>query len=263
MELYLVDAFTARPFAGNAAAVCLLDGPRETAWMQSVAQELNQAATAFFDGARGLRWFSPAHELELCGHGTLATSHVLWEERNRGEGPIVYDTRAGELTATRGPESDLIELDFPAGDPQPAPAPPRLEAALGARPVWLGRNTLDYVAELASEDAVRQLEPDLAALKAVDARGIIVTARSDAPDHDFVSRFFAPAVGIDEDSVTGSAHCALAPYWARKLGRDRLTGYQASRRGGTVNVHHRGDRVTLGGRAVTVLRGSGLRDAGA
>jgi PhzF family phenazine biosynthesis protein len=251
VEFFLVDAFTDVPFRGNPAGVCLLDDPRDAAWMQAVARELRAGATAFVDRERGLRWFTPAAELELCGHATLATAHVLWE---RGEAAdLEFQTLAGPVSAHR--EGALVELDLPSRPVAESAAPAGLAAALGAQPLWVGRGATDYLVELAAADIVIDLEPDLAALARVAARGVIVTARGAGGPYDFVSRFFAPAIGIDEDPVTGSAHCALAPFWAQRLERDRLTGYQASRRGGTVEVTARGDRVTVGGRAVTVLRG--------
>jgi PhzF family phenazine biosynthesis protein len=251
-----VDAFTDRPFAGNAAAVCLLDRPAEPSWMQALAGDLNLAATAFVsstgDGAYGLRWFSPTHELRLCGHGTLASAHVLYE-RGASAASLAFDAQAGRLSARR--RGQLIELDFPAQPSTAVELPPMLAAALGQDPVRVERADLDYVVELVSADAVRATEPDFAALRRLDARGIIVTARADRPDADFVSRFFAPSVGIDEDPVTGSAHCSLAPYWHRTLGKTSMVGKQLSRRGGTVYVEVDADRVRLAGAAVTVAHG--------
>ncbi|HET7462436.1 MAG TPA: PhzF family phenazine biosynthesis protein [Longimicrobium sp.] len=252
-----VDAFAERPFTGNPAAVCVMPGPRDEAWMQSVAMEMNLSETAFLhpeeDGWR-LRWFTPAVEVALCGHATLASAHVLWEHAVlHPDGEARFHTKSGLLTCRR--EDGLVWMDFPA-KPESASDPiDGLAEALGVTPVYVGRSQFDVLVEVASEAEVRALEPDLGALRRVQARGVIVTARGEGGEYDFVSRFFAPAVGVDEDPVTGSAHCVLAPYWARKLGRDALTGYQASRRGGTVRVRSAGDRVHLGGRAVTVLRG--------
>jgi len=256
--LTLVDAFADAPFRGNPAAVCLLDAPAEEAWMQSVAAEMNQAETAFLvpqgGSEYGLRWFTPTAEVDLCGHATLASAHFLWEA---GHLPVSetarFHTKSGLLTAARAGE--WITLDFPATPLRPVDAPPGLEAALGLSAVWVGQTSFDYLVEAESEAVVRALTPDFARLLAIEARGVIVTARSAAPEYAFVSRFFCPSVGINEDPVTGSAHCALAPYWAGKLGKTSMIGYQASRRGGVVKAELRGDRVLLSGQAVTTLRG--------
>ena len=255
-----VDAFTSRPFSGNPAAVCLLPAPRDAAWMQLVAREMNLAETAFLverpDGY-DLRWFTPGVEVDLCGHATLASAHVLWEERRVAPGETLrFHTRSGLLTASR--ENDLIWLDFPATPAVASEAPAQLADTLGATPCWVGRSPFDWLVELESDAAVRGLDPELSRLGRIDARGVIVTARAEDGRHDFVSRFFAPAAGIPEDPVTGSAHCALAPFWAERLGRTELTGYQASVRGGTVRTRLVGDRVLLGGSAVTVMRGEVL-----
>jgi PhzF family phenazine biosynthesis protein len=253
-----VDAFADRAFTGNPAAVCILPAPREEGWMQSVAAEMNLSETAFLhaeeDGWR-LRWFTPEVEVDLCGHATLATAHVLWEDGHLPAGETArFHTRSGLLTARRAGE--WIELDFPAKPILDAPAPDGLAAALGVEPVYVGRSHFDVLVEVASEAEVRGLKPDLGRVAAVEARGVIVTARAEGgAGYAFVSRFFAPRAGVAEDPVTGSAHCVLAPYWAAKLGRNELVGFQASRRGGTVRVRAAGDRVLLGGRAVTVLRG--------
>ncbi len=251
IPLFQVDAFTDAPYAGNPAAVCLLDAPAPDGWMQDVAAEMNLSETAFTwpeGDARRLRWFTPCVEVDLCGHATLATAHVLFA---RGAGEARFLTRSGELRAAR--RGRWIELDFPALPVREAPAPEGLRDALGATPVAVGESRFDCVVELESEDAVRGLRPDFAALRALDARGVIVTSRG--AGYDFVSRCFFPKVGIDEDPVTGSAHCALAPYWSERLGRAEMTGYQASARGGVVRVRLAGDRVSLGGQAVTVLEG--------
>jgi PhzF family phenazine biosynthesis protein len=264
VPLFQVDAFTAEPFAGNPAAVCLLDREAEPGWMQRVAAEMNLAETAFVrrlepgEGAVfGLRWFTPAVEVELCGHATLASAHVLWTEGRVGAGRrIRFQTLSGELGAAD--RDGVVELDFPATPPTAADPPAALLEALGvpAQAVgWAGRSRFDHLLELGSEAAVRGLEPDFRRLRETTTRGVIATAASDADQFDFVSRFFAPAVGIDEDPVTGSAHCALGPYWSGRLGRADLVGYQASRRGGVVRTRTAGDRVLLGGQAVTVLRG--------
>lgn len=255
--LYLVDAFTDHPFAGNPAAVCLLDGPRDAVWMQALAGELNLPETAFLrpraDGDWDLRWFTPTVEVDLCGHATLASAHVLWRERHAAAGELRFHTRSGLLTAER--DARGIRLQLPADPPQRCDAPPTLAAALGGAPAWTGRCRIGYLAVLADAGQVRELAPDLDALAALDANGVIVTAPGDPPEYDFVSRFFAPRLGIPEDPVTGAAHCALAPYWCERLGRTRLTGFQASRRGGVVGVELAGDRVRLTGQAVTVHSG--------
>jgi PhzF family phenazine biosynthesis protein len=254
-RLVHVDAFTDTPFAGNPAAVCVLPGPAPEPWMQRVAREMNLSETAFLhperDGFR-LRWFTPAVEVDLCGHATLASAHVLWTDGHLLPGAAArFHTRSGLLTARRAGE--WIEMDFPAEAAQPADAPAALREGLGVAPRYVGRNRMDYLVELDSETAVRALRPDLARLRALPIRGVIVTARSDAPEYDFVSRFFGPAAGVDEDPVTGSAHCCLAPHWGAKLGKAALVGYQASARGGVVRARLAGDRVLLAGRAVTVL----------
>ncbi len=254
-KITVVDAFTDRPYSGNPAAVCVLAAARDDAWMAAVAREMNLSETAFLvreGDAWRLRWFTPAVEVDLCGHATLASAHVLYEEGFAPAGEeIAFATRSGRLTARGNP--GRIELDFPAERATAEPAPPGLVEALGVTPKWTGRNRFDWIVEVGSAGEVRSADPDFTRLRAIDARGVIVTARGN--DHDFVSRFFAPAVGVDEDPVTGSAHCCLAPYWAERFGRTELTGYQASTRGGTVRVTLRGDRVGLAGSAVTVLRG--------
>ncbi len=262
MKITQVDAFTSEPFAGNPAAVCVLPSVRPDAWMQQVAQEMNLSETAFVlrrtGGGLGLRWFTPAVEVDLCGHATLAAAHVLWEEGHLGAGEeAVFHTRSGILRARPAGEGGWIALDFPAEPAVTIDPPDELTDALRATPVYVGKNRMDYLVVLEDEAAVRQLEPDLQGLERLGMRGFIVTApaaRADA-GYDFVSRFFAPRFGIPEDPVTGSAHCCLGPYWSRRLGRDALTGYQASARGGTVRVRTDGERIHLSGQAVTVLRG--------
>ena len=253
-----VDAFTARPFAGNPAAVCLLAAPASADWMLSVAAEMNLAETAFLVRQRDsfdLRWFTPAIEVDLCGHATLASAHVLWQDGQLApDAEARFDTRSGRLTARRA--GDWIEMDFPAEPARADPAPPGLLDALGVAATWAGHSArLDYrLVEVADEASVRRATPDFRAL-ARAARAVIVTARASSAEADFVSRFFAPGMGVDEDPVTGSAHCVLAPFWAGRLGRNELTGYQASARGGVVRVRVAGDRVMLGGQAVTVMEG--------
>lgn len=251
-----VDAFTDRPFGGNPAAVCLLSGPREADWMQAMAREMNLSATAFLyrEGAGfNLRWFTPTVELDLCGHGTLASAHVLWEEKHlREDERAVFSTRSGTLTAAR--KDGWLELDFPVTPPALATPPAELAHSLDVTPKYVGKSRLDYMIEVESADVVRGLKPDLKLLATIPVRGVIVTAAA-SPPYDFVSRFFAPAAGIDEDPVTGSAHCCLGPFWGDRLGKNELLAYQASARCGVVRVRLAGDRVRLGGHAVTVLRG--------
>jgi len=259
--LLQIDAFADGPFRGNPAAVCLLDGPREESWMQALAEEMNHSETAFLwpesEELYRLRWFTPEVEVSLCGHATLASAHALWETgRLAADQPARFATRSGVLVAARA--GDWIEMDFPERVPEECETPPGLAEALGARPLLTARAGEDLLVELATEGAVRALAPDFAALERIDTRGLIVTAvAEEGAGHDFVSRFFAPGLGLPEDPVTGSAHCALAPFWLARLGRAEATGFQASRRGGVVRVRHEPDRrrVRIAGRAVTVLRG--------
>jgi PhzF family phenazine biosynthesis protein len=252
-----VDAFTAKPFAGNPAAVCVLEHPPDDTWMQSVASEMNLSETAFLV-RRGddfdLRWFTPTVEVDLCGHATLASAHVLWEDEHlQPNQQARFQTRSGLLTAEK--KGDWIEMDFPATLAQPIVCVPALESALGVTAKSMGRPRFDYLVELDSEDAVRAVKPNFAALRELQVRGVIVTSRASSAEYDFVSRFFAPGSGIDEDPVTGSAHCCLGPFWKERLGRDGLVGYQASTRGGFVRTRSLSDRVYLSGQAVTMLHG--------
>lgn len=255
--LYTVDAFTNERFKGNPAAICLLGHLQSESWMQQVAAEMNLSETAFLvAGEEGydLRWFTPAAEVDLCGHATLAAAHVLWESgRLHHHQTARFMTRSGLLTAAlRG---DWIDMDFPAEPPEAALAPEELVQGLGLIPRFVGRNRMDYFVEVDSEETIRTLHPDFGLLARLEARGVIVTSRSSGSHYDFVSRAFYPGTGIDEDPVTGSAHCALAPYWAKRLRKDELVGYQASKRGGIVKVRPDGARVYLSGQAVTVLKG--------
>ena len=265
VRIVQVDSFTSKPWAGNPAAVCVLAEPRDDAWMRHVAAEMNLSETAFLhphDGGYRLRWFTPAVEVDLCGHATLASAHVLWEDEHlSADKPAVFHTRSGKLTCVRA--GDWIEMDFPAKLEQRADPPPQLAEALGAgnkgealgaEMKYVGRNQFDYLVELQDGKTLRAIQPNHHLLRQLPVRGVIVTARGSG-EYDFISRFFAPGSGIDEDPVTGSAHCALAPYWAARLGKTEMTGYQASPRGGVVRVRVDGDRVRLGGQAVTVLRG--------
>lgn len=257
IRCWQVDAFTDHRFGGNAAAICWLEEAADPLWMQSVAEEMNLSETAFVrrlpDGLE-LRWFTPVVEVDLCGHATLATAHALWTEGlAKTDEDLRFHTKSGLLTCTR--TGEFIELDFPAMPAQPAVPPEGMIAALGVKPIFVGRARFDYLVVLDSAEAVRAVRPDFQRLGRVPTRGVIVTARSDDPQFDFVSRFFAPAVGVNEDPVCGSAHCCMAPYWANELGKSELMAYQASARGGVLRLRLNGDRVMLGGRAVTVWRG--------
>ncbi len=257
VPIFQVDAFTAKPFAGNPAAVCLLEKEGEADWMQSVAAEMNLSETAFLvpqkDGF-GLRWFTPKTEVDLCGHASLASAHVLWETDRLATDEVArFDTRSGRLTAKQ--DEDWIELDFPVTRAEPVEPPSGLSDMIGSVPKFVGRSRFDLLIELADAAELHELEPDFVGLSHLPVRGFIVTARPDMPEYDFLSRFFAPAAGINEDPVTGSAHCALAPYWAEQLGKNEMIAYQASPRGGVVKVHLADDRVKLRGQAVTVLQG--------
>ena len=258
--IYVVDAFTDRPFAGNPAGVCLLEGPADESWMQRVAAEMRHAETAFLykeSDAWRLRWFTPTVEVDLCGHATLASAHVLFETGALApEATATFVTRSGPLHVARRPDGRLA-MDFPATPPEAATLPEGFSEAFGFDPVWQGRSRFDLFAVASDEATVRDLAPDEGAVAALGARGVIVTARaSGETDADVVSRFFAPNSGVPEDPVTGSAHCAIGPYWARETGAERLRCYQASARGGGMEVSVRGDRVDLIGSAVTVLRGA-------
>ncbi len=258
IPLYHVDAFADEPFTGNPAAVCLLaERTSDERWMRLVARDMNLSETAYVspraDGF-DLRWFTPSVEVNLCGHATLASAHVLWEaKRLAAHESARFFTKSGWLAAKRAGED--IELDFPARVAAECAAPEGLARALGATPRFVGRSADDYLVEVADEGVVRGVKPDFAALRQLPVRGVIVTSRSSDERFDFVSRFFAPGAGVDEDPVTGSAHCALAPHWRERLGKDAMTGWQASARGGRVSVVAQGDRVLLRGRAITVARG--------
>jgi len=257
IPLFQVDAFASEPFAGNPAAVCLLEKEADAGWMQSVAAEMNLSETAFLaprnDGF-DLRWFTPAIEVDLCGHATLAAAHVLWETGRLAKIETAqFHTRSGVLTADRA--GHWIELNFPATPPEGMEPPAGLSGLLGCTPCFVGRTRFDLLVELSDAAVLRDLNPDFAGLSGLPVRGVIATAQSDLAEFDFLSRFFAPAAGINEDPVTGSAHCALAPFWAERLGKQELAAFQASARGGVVKVKLEGDRVKLLGQAVTMLRG--------
>ncbi|MDR0787090.1 MAG: PhzF family phenazine biosynthesis protein [Gemmatimonadota bacterium] len=253
-----VDTFTRRPFAGNPAAVCILDELPPEWWLCDVAREINLSRTACLiphEDGFDLRWFAPDREVDLCGHATLASAHVLWEEGHlRADQPARFHTRGGELIAHL--RAGWIEIDFPARPVSLQPAPCGLAEALGVEILWVGSDGTDLLVELADEKTVRTLCPDLAAIARIPVRGVVVTSRAITSGVDFVSRFFAPRQGVPEDPVTSSAHCALAPFWSERLGAQCLTGYQVSARGGTVRVTMNGSRVLIAGQAVTVLRGS-------
>ena len=259
MQISIVDAFSRGPFTGNQAAVCLVETERVSDdWMQSLAAEMNLAETAFVartEDGFGLRWFTPMVEVDLCGHATLAAAHVMWEREIAAAGaPISFETRSGKLTARQS--GDQIQLNFPATPPTECDPPDGLLAALGVESVqYVGKSRFDYLVVLDSEFEVRELKPDLVQLKSVEARGVIVSSVANETETDFVSRFFAPAAGIDEDPVTGSAHCCLSPYWSDRLNQKELVGYQASPRGGVVRTALQGERVLLSGEAVTVVNG--------
>jgi len=266
ITIYQVDSFTKQPFHGNPAGVCLIDSPKPDDWMQSVALEMNLSETAFplreRDGYR-LRWFTPKVEVDLCGHATLATAHILWETGEEApERALRFYTRSGLLTAQRSGlltaqrREDWIDLNFPAAPVEPAPIPQDLIEGLGITPQFVGKDGSDYLVEVENESMLLALEPDFERLKKVASRGVIVTCCSSSRDYDFVSRFFAPRVGINEDPVTGSAHCALAPYWGKKLEKDSMHAYQASQRGGELRVRVDGERVIISGQAVTVIQGT-------
>jgi PhzF family phenazine biosynthesis protein len=266
IPLLQIDAFAAGPFTGNPAAVCLLEDDRPEEWMQKVAAEMNLSETAFVRAAGDayrLRWFTPTVEVALCGHATVASAHALWETgRLREDQEARFDTLSGRLLARR--RGALVEIDMPAMRLDETAAPEALRRALGAAPVRClrtpdrGHGDWDYLLELDAEESVRGLRPDFAALRRDVTAGVVVTAPASRTKADFVSRYFAAAQGIDEDPVTGVAHCSLGPFWGRRLGRkegEEMIGYQASARGGFVHVRLAGDRVRLAGEAVTVLRG--------
>jgi len=257
--LFCVNAFADRIGTGNPAGICLLDQPADPGWMQAVAREMNLSETAFVERETegfGLRWFTPRAEVDLCGHATLGTAHILWETGYLGrDDPARFFTKSGTLSAVK--KGELIEMDFPSVPDDPLTAPPALSRALGIHPCYTGKNRFDWLVEVATEDEVRTMAPDFLRLAQIPMRGVIVTARASAPGFDFVSRFFAPAVGVNEDPVTGSAHCCLGPYWQKKLEKNTLTACQVSERGGVLHLRiETPDRVIIAGNAVTVWEGS-------
>jgi PhzF family phenazine biosynthesis protein len=257
LPIYIVDAFTEVPFRGNPAGVCICPSDLDDRCRQSIANELNLSETAFVedrgDSNYGLRWFTPTHEVSLCGHATLASAHILWTERSASP-KLMFHSLSGILT-TRHSGGD-IEMDFPSEFVAPSCKVEEFSAALGKTPSFIGEGESFWLCELESESAVRKLEPSLSLIASMGKTGLIVTAISDSEAEDFVSRVFAPCVGVPEDPVTGSAHCVLAPYWAQKLGKTKLVGYQASKRGGHVKLDFLGARTLLIGKAHTVLRGT-------
>ncbi|WP_028553137.1 PhzF family phenazine biosynthesis protein [Paenibacillus sp. UNC451MF] len=260
ISIYTVDAFTSTPFTGNPAAVCILqEFPSDDAWLKKIAAEMNLSETAFLCPMEGvgnyqLRWFTPESEVDLCGHATLASAKVLWESgvAYRIE-QLRFHTKSGLLTAKR--VDGGIELNFPAERVAPAAIPPFLEEAIGFKPEAVYSNRMDMLIEAENEQTLRDLKPDFHLLKDLPARGLIVTCRSDNPNYDFVSRCFYPALGINEDPVTGSAHCALAPYWQEKLDKKQLTAMQLSARTGELKLRVTENRVLMQGQAVIVVKG--------
>lgn len=254
-----VDAFTDIPFRGNPAAVCVLEKPQETAWMQLIAREMNLSETAFItkqENGFNLRWFTPTTEVPLCGHATLASAHVLWTKGHLAlDRPAHFYTLSGLLIARK--KEEWIELDFPVNVSEVVITPPELSQALGVDIKATYKNSLGYLVELESSDIVKNLQPNFSLLKALSVPDVIVTSIAEAnSEYDFVSRFFAPGLGIDEDPVTGAAHCCLAPFWRNKLNKDNFMAYQASIRGGVVKFNYDGgERVYLRGQAVTVMEG--------
>ena len=253
-----VDAFTNKPFAGNPAAVCVLPSPKDDEWMQNVAQEMNLSETAFLvkqEDGYNLRWFTPATEVPLCGHATLASSHVLWSENHLSHSESArFHTKSGLLIAKK--QEDWIELDFPANSSEAISTPPEMSEALGVPVKTVMKNSLGYLVEVESEELVRKIEPNFTILAKLFPEVIVTSLAGNSSEYDFVSRFFCPGLGINEDPVTGAAHCCLAPYWRNKLNKDEFLAYQGSNRGGVVKVKYPGfDRVFLSGQAVTVLRG--------
>jgi len=264
VPLFHVDAFTDKPFAGNPAAVCLLSEDRDDRWMQAVAAEMNLSETAFLvqntDGF-DLRWFTPKAEVDLCGHATLASAHVLWQQNLANSTDVIrFSTKSGILKAVR--MGDAIELDFPLEPDEPADPPANLLPALGVSARYVGKNRLDYVVEVESEQVLRLVAPDFKLLGTIPCRGVIVTSRSADPQFDFVSRAFFPRLGVDEDPVCGSAHCCLGPFWQQRMGKNEFVAYQASARGGVVKVRAAKDRAFLSGKAVIVARGELVVEGG-
>lgn len=263
-NLFIVDAFTDKPFSGNPAAVCILQESKPDEWLQKFAAEMNLSETAFVkkdSNGFSLRWFTPEVEVELCGHATLAASHVIWQNEfiNQNQDLVFHSVYSGTLTASKN--KDEITLNFPSIPTSISESTPDLEKALGAVPVSVhncGKSEYNFLVELESESQIRNLKPDFNLMAKLPKFGVIITAKSDNIDYDFVSRYFAPAKGINEDPVTGSAHCSLAPYWSKKLGKTEMKAFQASKRGGSMIVRIENDRVFLTGKAVTITEGKFL-----
>ena len=257
MKIFQVDAFTSKPFNGNPAGVCILSENIPDSDMLNIANEMNLPETAFIqknNACYKLRWFTPLIEVELCGHATLAAAHILWETQELDQDDIAnFDTLSGRLTANKN--GKWIDLDFPVEYEEEAEASLELVKGLGVEPKYGGKNRFDYLVEVESEEKVRNMKPDFDLLKKVQCRGIIVTSQADTEKYDFVSRFFAPAIGVNEDPVTGSAHCCLGPYWKSRLGKPEFLAFQLSERGGTIRVRVKSERVILSGQAVTVIKG--------
>ncbi|MCG8368838.1 MAG: PhzF family phenazine biosynthesis protein [Pseudanabaenales cyanobacterium] len=258
LSIIQVDAFTDKPFAGNPAAVCVLPAPADEHWMQAIAMEMNLSETAFLyplEDGFSLRWFTPTVEVPLCGHATLASAHVLWSEGHlSADADARFHTKSGLLIGQK--QGDWIQLDFPINHSELMSSHPELSQALGVPLKTVMKNSLGYLVEVDSEDLVRRMKPNFSQLRALSLAAVIVTSLADQDSpFDFVSRFFGPGFGIDEDPVTGAAHCCLAPFWRDRLGKDDFSAYQASARGGVLRVRHQGDRVYISGQAVTVMRG--------
>lgn len=258
MEFFIVNAFTQETFGGNPAAVCILQENKSDEWMQNVAKQMNLPITAFVSKIEDeyyLRWFTPTIEIPICGHGTLATSHILWERRHiEKKQPIHFNTKSGKLKSEM--ENGWIQLQFPSAPDKEIIAPNNLVEALGRKPKYIGKNAMDYIVEVRSEDVVRNIKPNINQISQLPVRGVIITSVSDSEELDFVSRFFSPAQGIIEDYVTGSAHCCLGPYWQRKLNKNEFMAYQASERGGLLKIRLSGKYVFLSGKALTILEGN-------
>lgn len=262
--IFQVDAFTDKPFKGNPAGVCILEESASEEWMQNVAKEMAISETAFLhpeSNGYALRWFTPEAEVDMCGHATLASAHILWEKGFAGRNETLrFFTKSGLLTASLN--NDWIELDFPELPERETEVPSELMKALGVKKtIHVGKNAFDYLVELESEEEIRDLKPDFSMLSKITRRGVSVTAISSSDEYDFVSRLFAPAIGISEDPVTGSAHCCLGPYWMKKLNKNSFTAYQASERGGFLKVQVMGERVLISGKAVTIIEAK-LLDSG-
>lgn len=258
IRIYQVDSFTDKPFAGNPAGVCILDKPADESWMQNIAMEMNLSETSFLwplESGYSLRWFTPELEVDLCGHATLAAAHILWEKGflNKDEKAKFY-TKSGLLTCKK--DNEFIEMNFPSEPEVKVDIPEYLAEALNINPLYVGKNRFDYLVQIESEEGLRKLKPNFNLLEKIDCRGIIVTSSSKTDKYDFVSRFFAPKAGINEDPVTGSAHCCLVPFWHKITGKTEFNAYQASKRGGEISLKLVDNRVMLKGKAITVIEGA-------